>query len=859
MRKWCCFIAAVMLLCAVFMVVACGKETVGLRINVPSETQQAELGSYDLPKYEVVDEDGLIMAGYMVTVKSVKGPDGEDVKVVYSKINVSKAGIYEITYTAGDGIPDAVLKVDFADRTAPTVEMDEDSLPKFYIDGFTYDLPVYSIVNGPDLSKCWIKVYYLENEQSERTEVKVENSRFKVEHNSGTYIIVIHAEDAIGNSQNYEYAIEAIGPSEIVDGKILYFDEQFGISQVKTLWNNFKISYSTEKAYDNEAGSTKVVGNGGTDYIILDRLIESDVSNYTHLVIRIFNANDFEVYAGYCWFADLTLEPNAWTELKIPVSDLDTQNVTHPSIGGVKISSENITNLSLRLFDDYNTNQLPSGATFYLSAMYAVTEEPKTPDQVVEDKIVYFDEEFGLSQVSLYWPAEYKISYDTTVHFGEELGSCKVNIVKPQNDYIIVNNPYIKDVSEYDYLVFYVFNAADTSFSMGTTWTADTVIVPGEWTKVKIPIDKFDGTIVNMNSEVLSASDISKLPIRIFAADNMSAGDNFYISAMYGEKTELQPGAENVILDFDQETCMDRVSVYWPDGIRIAYDTEQKFEEQTGSLKVEFLKAQDNYIILDTPCIQDVSEYDYLVFHVFNSSETSFSIGTTWTADTVIVPGEWTKVKIPVNKFNGTIVNMDSEALSAGNISAMPIRIFLADNVTVGDCFYISAMYGDKVEQVPGRENVVLDFDEETCMDRVSPFWSDAIAISYDTEQKFEDQAGSLKVEFLKTQDNYIILDTPCIQDVSAYEYLVFHVYNPTDTSFSMGTTWAADTEIAPNGWTEVRIDISLFDENKISDMDENKLAATNITKFPIRIFNATGMSVGDCFYISAMHGQLSA
>ena len=167
------------------------------------------------------------------------------------------------------------MKVNFADRTPPSVNMDDDTLPKFYISGFTYSLPQYTISDGPDMSKCWIKVYYKADATGDRVEVTVENSQFEVEHNSGKYIIVIHVEDAAGNKKDYEYEVEATGPSEIIDGKVLYSDEEFGVSQVKTLWNNFHLSYSTEKAYGEETGSLKVtVPVTGGDYIILDRIIE---------------------------------------------------------------------------------------------------------------------------------------------------------------------------------------------------------------------------------------------------------------------------------------------------------------------------------------------------------------------------------------------------------------------------------------------------------------------------------------------------------------------------------------------------------------------------------------------------------
>ena len=517
--------------------VACGSDKKKLRINVPAEVRKAELGSYDLPKYEVVDENGLIMAGYTVEVESAVDPDGESVTVAYNKINAVKTGIYAITYTAGAEIEKAVLRVDFADRTAPKVDMAENALPAYYIVGFTYDLPTYSIIDEPDLSKCWIKVFYKASADAEQIEIAVENSRFQVEHNSGRYIVVIHAEDAAGNGKDYEYEVDAVGPSEIVEGKVLYFDEAFGVSQVKTLWNNFEISYGTEKTYGEEAGSTKVTSpQESGDYIILDRIIQSDVSDYTHLVVRIYNDNDFEAYSGYCWFGDVTLAPHAWTELKIPVSDLDTKNVSHPAVAGIVINSENIANLSLRLFSDYNTNKVPAGSTFYFSAMYAVVEAPTEPETVVENKIAYFDEAFGLEQVALYWSAPHKLSLDTEIKYGEEKGSLKVEVVTAQDNYIVLSLPWIKDVSAYDYLVFRVYNPTDKTFSMGTTWAADTVIAANAWTEVRIPVALFgEGKITNMDGTVLSATDVAGLPLRIFGAETLEIGDCFYISAVYGE------------------------------------------------------------------------------------------------------------------------------------------------------------------------------------------------------------------------------------------------------------------------------------------------------------------------------------
>ncbi len=847
---------------------ACSDGKENLHINVPSERLTAELGSYDLPKYDVVNDENLIMAGYLVVVDSVTDPDGEDVPVSYGKINATKTGVYRVIYSAGPKVPKATLEVDFADRTPPTVEI-TGGLPDFYIVGFTYNLPEYSITDGPDLNKCRIKVYYKADDGADRVEVAVENSRFEVAYNTGSYIIVIHAEDAAGNSKDYEYEVEAVGPDAVVPGKVVYFDEPFGMSQVKTLWNGFHLSYTTEKAYGEEAGSTKVVTDIDTDYIMLDRIIESDVSEYTHLVVRIYNDNDFPVYSGYCWFADLTLAPHAWTELKIPVSDLDERNVSHPSVAGIVINSRNITNLSLRLFSSYDTNAIPKNSKFYFSAMYAVVEEIGEPDDVIEGKIAYFDESYGLGQVSLYWPAPHALSFDPTVKYGEEKGSLKVTVNTAQDNYIILNNPYIADVSEYDYLVFRVYNPTSAAFSIGTTWAADTVIAANGWTEVRIATSLFgaEGSVTDMDSKKLLATDITKLPIRIFGTESFPAGESFYISAMYGGNAAEEPAPEEVVAGkvayFDESYGLLQVSLYWADPHTLSFDPTVKYGEEKGSLKVTVNIAQDNYIILDKPYIADVSEYDYLVFRVYNPTNAAFSIGTTWAADTVIAANDWTEVKIATSLFGaeGSITDMDNKKLLTTDITKLPIRIFGADAFPVGESFYISALYGGNASEEPAPEEVVAGkvayFDESYGLLQVSLYWADPHTLSFDPTVKYGEEKGSLKVTVNVAQDNYIILDKPYIADVSEYDYLVFRVYNPTSAAFSIGTTWAADTVIAANGWTEVRIATSLFGaEGSITDMDNKKLLATDITKLPIRIFGAASFPAGESFYISAVYGE---
>ena len=121
---------------------ACSMFGPKLAINAPSETLTAELGSFDLPKYQVIDEEGLILSEYSVIVKKVVDPNGAEVKVAYNKINATIRGVYTITYGVAEGnVDDVEVKVEFDDKTAPYLEMDNTTLPKYFIKGMVYNMP----------------------------------------------------------------------------------------------------------------------------------------------------------------------------------------------------------------------------------------------------------------------------------------------------------------------------------------------------------------------------------------------------------------------------------------------------------------------------------------------------------------------------------------------------------------------------------------------------------------------------------------------------------------------------------------------------------------------------------------------
>ena len=669
---------------------ACSLFGPKLTINAPSETLTAELGSFDLPKYQVIDEEGLILSEYSVIVKKVVDPNGAEVKVAYNKINATIRGVYTITYGVAEGnVDDVEVKVEFDDKTAPRLEMDNTTLPKYFIKGMVYNMPAYQLTGNPDYSASYAKLYYFADEDAEGVEVEVQNNVFTVEYNTGFYQFFIHAADEWGNTQDYTFNVEATGPSEVVDGKILYFDEKFGQSQVKLAWNLWELSYSSEVAFGDEIGSMKVVTNNATDYILLDKLLQSDVSEYDFLTFRIYNANDYDVYSGYTWFADIVLKAREWTELTIPVSWFESKNATN--MDGARLAATDITGLAIRLFEDYGSNACSTGSTFYFSAMWA-TKAGESGDEVADNVVFKFDKPLDLSNVALYWDGCNSLSISNDIKFGDEKGSLQVTYNQEQGwNYIQLNVPLIKDISEYDYITFNVYNPTANTWEIGYCWGGNVAIQPNGWTEVKWPVAVFAaGGVDNVTDKDISGMEI------VFYGDGMVGGDSFYISSItLGKNAPVVDIPDNLAAKFETEDDLLNVRPYW-DCHSLSIDTEVKHGDDKGSLKVTCLTdGQDsNYVILTTPLNDgNFEEYDYISYWVYNPTDVTFGMGVAWAADTEITPGEWIEVRIPRSAFdNGNVTPAGDGEVTMSSLAELRIRLMDAEGLMTGDYFYISSI-----------------------------------------------------------------------------------------------------------------------------------------------------------------------
>ncbi len=357
------------------------RNTINAWINVPQEVLEEDLGTYLLPEYEVVDANGMILAGYRVRLVSVTGPDGEALDGSLGSLMAETPGVYEFLYTAGrKNVEDAVVRVDFGDRTAPSVKV-TGMFPDFYITGNTYKIPAYTVEGDADRTKCWVKVLYLPEKGGEQ-EVEVRSNQFRVDQSAGSYVVRIHVEDSAGNYNDYEYARAVDGPQHFDQDTVLYFGEEFGARQVVLLEGDkysgqfVSREEAPEYVYGEESGSYKLTFHGeatqaNEGYVVMKTPAILDISNCLQMEMYVYNDSGADIVMGSRWWNDQSVKAGEWTRVTWPVNGWggEAGNVGTDNIK--TISTMDISGTVIRFIFDYSGETVPSG-TFYLSPMKVV-------------------------------------------------------------------------------------------------------------------------------------------------------------------------------------------------------------------------------------------------------------------------------------------------------------------------------------------------------------------------------------------------------------------------------------------------------------------------------------------------------
>ncbi len=355
-------------------------------IDAP-ETLQAELGTYVVPEYDVVDKNGMILYGYNVKLKSATDASGNALEITGSAVTVDVAGIYDFVYTANsDGVDDVTVKIDFADRTAPTINIDDSTLPDFFISGNSYRIPAYTVSGDFVREKCWSKVFHIADDDAKtETEVEVTANRFNADQASGAYEIRIHVEDAVGNVNDYKYTRNVDGPEHFVENKVLYLDEAFGARQVSVyqpdLYTGEFVPKDAEgaKVREGENGAYKVSFDGVTEtnynegLVVMNVPAVVDITDCVELEMYVYNDSEADIIMGSQWWNDTPVKKKEWTKLTWKV-DSDGWANNKSADNRKVIGTVDITGMTIRFIFDYGQKVIPNG-DFYLSSMRAIPKE----------------------------------------------------------------------------------------------------------------------------------------------------------------------------------------------------------------------------------------------------------------------------------------------------------------------------------------------------------------------------------------------------------------------------------------------------------------------------------------------------
>ncbi|HIZ09358.1 MAG TPA: hypothetical protein H9726_02600 [Candidatus Borkfalkia avicola] len=808
-------LAAVMAVCTALALAACGGS--GLRIDVPEDPVEAEFGNYNLPEYNVVDANGVIMMGYTVRVVSVTDPDGDPVEIAYNQIGLNKEGIYRVTYTADSGdVPDAVLQLDAADRTPPGITVTSE-IPRFFIKGNTYPFIDYQLTGNPDMSRCWERVEWFADENAQPVEVEIDaNGRFAVENNTGFYRLTVHYEDANGNAEEYTRDISVDGPEgELVEGRVVYGSEQFGERQLEAYYRadeTYEGGFTAEyKKDEGDDGSWKLEATGNPSegmYFRIALPVISDFSPYDYFVMDVYNGSERQLMLALVVGQNTPLAPEAWTRVAFPVSIFSRTNkqsgqISVENSSGTRIDGTDISGLAFHVQaytppEQATANQIEQGEFICVSNVWVTDNAPFTSDpayagtEETADKVGYFDTAAGVTQLAYNpfgYTTSYSFSYDTSVAYDDEAGSTKITMGASSvgNDVyfrgIKFSGPYIADLTDYDYVEMPVYNPNDFDIRFGYSyqaWPINDIVIPAHsWGVVRWELysrDKNNDAGLRDCTEIgywhiLGANlDGLMLTVSTASVEGMPEGSAVHLGGMYAYKYPAYRFEIDEIADVS----------YAKDG---------------------------TYTVAEYPVL---NRYGYAQDN----------------ADVTI-----------------TVVGPDNQ-----NVSLDAENTFTVSAAGKYTITYFAEVSGTEVEEIvettiyprPSDESIVAGLGEEYGIGQVSAVNGQVTGIEYSADFRHGAESGSTKVTLAGgIVESGIALSDPWFTDASSYDYLSVWVYNPNSVDIGVGTWWNGlsgyDTAKAGQ-WSEIRYDLAW--ESIQNSSYQPVITASDIHNYVIRIFS---------------------
>ncbi len=696
-------------------------------------------------------------------------------------------------------------------------------------------------------------------------------------------------------------------PVEAPENAIVFTGSSDAVNRVEMGQENHTVEYSTDVKYEGEVGSLKITAtNSSADYLVLSNPLLKDISAYDYLEFHIYNAGTGSVYVCVAWLSGVTIQPGQWGTLRVTASAFNDGDVSDPWTSAV-YSMTDITNVAFYIRD------MDANESIYVSSILAMKETVIADAELELINHLKFDEnvtdELGGNTV-----ANGELTYVDGIS-GKAVvlnnGYISLNFAPGTSSYSVAfwlktssisGDPAFfanKDWDDGNNLgfTFLVKNGNEIAFNFaadGVRKDVSTTLPANfktEWTHVVIVVDRsakevrvafnFEEFVVLSIEELGRDSSLNGLDgVNIgqdgtgeYGCDFTATMDEFklwkgaltqanvdelkeqYKELMPEEPEEPIDAPENAIVYTGGEYAVNSINVRGGASsvtTTIEYSTEVKYENEAGSVKLTATATGDRYLIISNPLLKDISAYDYLEFHVYNASTGSVYVAAAWVSGVTIPAGEWGTIRITKESFEANDISdpWTSEEYAMTDITNVAFYIKSMDE---GESIYVSSILAVK-EPIPAPENAIVftaNADSVNSINVKGGASSVTTTIEHSTEVKYEGEVGSLKLTATATGDRYLILSNPILKDISAYDYLEFHVYNASTGSVYVAAAWVSGVTIPAGEWGTIRITKESFEANDISDpWTSEEYAMTDITGVS---FYIKSMDEGESIYVSSI------
>ncbi len=809
--------------------------------------------------------------------------DGGDALVEGNKLFVDDTDDYALVLICGGKEYESVLKVNAV--IAPDIYVSQNIA--YGVAGEETALPAAVAHDGVQEIPVEKNVYFGE------TSVDISQGFFP--ETAGNYEYAVTAQVA-GKTFEKRIPVYIESAAEKYADKIVSFDKPYGLEQMA--FADDKISYSEDFAVEDESGSTRMsVATKYSGDILLVNTECEDVTCYDAIYFYVYNDSDVDLSLAIFWAQWVELAPRAWTEILIETDEIDEmiatgayptikENVSAKNINGFYMSV-NISDYEDYIFNDdalyfssirgltaagvdalneridkvcaagaltlrdatfieYGYSNLKETEKARISE-YAFYKQLKI-DKILqdadvekkEDKILYFDNAIGLTQIMQPWTDYAMETTDEMTYFGE--GVLKISVTEKtyetENADICfeIVQPFLYDLSGYDYVTFGIYYDSDKEMllynddsnfkNIGSACRQQ--LKPNQWNEIVLSLGDNDEI---ENSYFWVISDDSWSP---FGTDF-----SFYVSSFYAGNGN--PDLSGYKVPFDEETGSQYLSVY--NNAAFAYSEEVKYGDEQGSTRVFAAENADGgqlYLNIENSFEKSVKGYAVFSMYVYYEGTHNYTVyfipkgyyDLNLAVEQSLKSGEWTKVVFYL-----------PEGKTLSEYGIMVMDAYNGWKFYSEDAVYFSALRFERFNEQDG-----IAFD--------SPYVSEQIEVhsnallTYTEDVKYEGETGSTKISAADDANGYELYfhlrNSAAVTQPTIYSMYVYnagsrdYVLNILLKGYYPGAEGANATAyvLKKNEWTKV--------EYLLTEGD-------SFARYSMMIANNWTFTQGDELYFSAL------